>query len=148
MWFNFSLIGFLFMLLGVGSRRSQSHQPRRVSSQGEIPSKCVSRNRYLFCYLWLWILFVYSKMMKLHFAVEILLATSAARPRADVAFCIHALSRRLAKTRNWTVVFLFVISAFLWREMIVILVFFLLNITIYGVFFLELLIACRRDADV
>ncbi|ESW25274.1 hypothetical protein PHAVU_003G022000 [Phaseolus vulgaris] len=34
---------------------------------------------------------------------KILLATSAARPRADVAFCIHALSRRLAKTRNWTV---------------------------------------------
>ncbi|KAL1106682.1 hypothetical protein V6Z11_D04G222400 [Gossypium hirsutum] len=25
------------------------------------------------------------------------------RPRADVAYCIHALSRRLAKTRNWTV---------------------------------------------
>jgi len=37
------------------------------------------------------------------FVVEILLATSAVRPRADVAYCIHALSRRLAKTRNWTV---------------------------------------------
>ncbi|XP_047181626.1 putative clathrin assembly protein At2g01600 [Vigna umbellata] len=34
---------------------------------------------------------------------KILLATSSVRPRADVAFCIHALSRRLAKTRNWTV---------------------------------------------
>ncbi|XP_027909177.1 putative clathrin assembly protein At2g01600 isoform X2 [Vigna unguiculata] len=34
---------------------------------------------------------------------KILLATSAVRPRADVACCIHALSRRLAKTRNWTV---------------------------------------------
>ncbi|KAI4357610.1 hypothetical protein L6164_001548 [Bauhinia variegata] len=34
---------------------------------------------------------------------KILLATSAIRPRADVAYCIHALSRRLAKTRNWTV---------------------------------------------
>ncbi|XP_061338473.1 putative clathrin assembly protein At2g01600 isoform X2 [Gastrolobium bilobum] len=34
---------------------------------------------------------------------KILFATSAARPRADVAYCIHALSRRLAKTRNWTV---------------------------------------------
>ncbi|MED6182847.1 hypothetical protein PIB30_032640 [Stylosanthes scabra] len=34
---------------------------------------------------------------------KILLATSAVRPRADVAYCIHALSRRLAKTRNWTV---------------------------------------------
>lgn len=34
---------------------------------------------------------------------EILFATSAIRPRADVAYCIHALSRRLAKTHNWTV---------------------------------------------
>lgn len=34
---------------------------------------------------------------------EILLATSAIRPRADVAYCIHALARRLAKTHNWTV---------------------------------------------
>ncbi|CAJ1932518.1 unnamed protein product [Sphenostylis stenocarpa] len=34
---------------------------------------------------------------------KILLATSAVRPRADVAYCIHTLSRRLAKTRNWTV---------------------------------------------
>ncbi|KAM7270831.1 hypothetical protein ACFE04_030045 [Oxalis oulophora] len=34
---------------------------------------------------------------------KILLATSAVRPRADVAYCIHALSRRLAKTHNWTV---------------------------------------------
>lgn len=34
---------------------------------------------------------------------KILLATSPIRPRADVAYCIHALSRRLAKTRNWTV---------------------------------------------
>ncbi|KAK7283990.1 hypothetical protein RIF29_13741 [Crotalaria pallida] len=34
---------------------------------------------------------------------KILFATSAIRPRADVAYCIHALSRRLAKTRNWTV---------------------------------------------
>ncbi|KAJ3699002.1 hypothetical protein LUZ61_002707 [Rhynchospora tenuis] len=30
-------------------------------------------------------------------------AISAARPRADVAYCIHALARRLAKTRNWAV---------------------------------------------
>ncbi|KAJ3695494.1 hypothetical protein LUZ60_000871 [Juncus effusus] len=30
-------------------------------------------------------------------------AISASRPRADVAYCIHALSRRLAKTRNWAV---------------------------------------------
>ncbi|KAL2645400.1 hypothetical protein R1flu_012987 [Riccia fluitans] len=30
-------------------------------------------------------------------------ATSAARARADVAYCIHALARRIAKTHNWTV---------------------------------------------
>eukprot|EP00850_Spirogloea_muscicola_P004161 SM000017S02901 [mRNA] locus=s17:991946:997058:+ [translate_table: standard] len=30
-------------------------------------------------------------------------ATSAARPRADVAYCIHALAKRLSKTQNWTV---------------------------------------------
>ncbi|XP_078443307.1 ENTH/ANTH/VHS superfamily protein isoform X2 [Wolffia australiana] len=30
-------------------------------------------------------------------------AVSASRPRADVAYCIHALARRLAKTRNWAV---------------------------------------------
>lgn len=34
---------------------------------------------------------------------KILAATSAIRPRADVAYCIHALARRLAKTHNWTV---------------------------------------------
>ncbi|KAG6714144.1 hypothetical protein I3842_05G188700 [Carya illinoinensis] len=34
---------------------------------------------------------------------KIFVATSAIRPRADVAYCIRALSRRLAKTRNWTV---------------------------------------------
>ncbi|KAL2904558.1 hypothetical protein RDABS01_003268 [Bienertia sinuspersici] len=34
---------------------------------------------------------------------KILLATSAIRPRADVAYSLHALARRLAKTRNWTV---------------------------------------------
>ncbi|XP_074586779.1 putative clathrin assembly protein At5g57200 [Curcuma longa] len=30
-------------------------------------------------------------------------ATSVVRPRADVAYCIYALGRRLSKTRNWTV---------------------------------------------
>ncbi|XP_059636224.1 putative clathrin assembly protein At5g35200 [Cornus florida] len=30
-------------------------------------------------------------------------AVSASRPRADVAYCIHALARRLAKTHNWAV---------------------------------------------
>ncbi|GAB4853507.1 hypothetical protein Ancab_017698 [Ancistrocladus abbreviatus] len=34
---------------------------------------------------------------------KIFSATSAVRPRADVAYCIHALVRRLAKTRNWIV---------------------------------------------
>lgn len=34
---------------------------------------------------------------------EILVATSAIRPRVDVAYCLHALVRRLAKTHNWTV---------------------------------------------
>ena len=30
-------------------------------------------------------------------------AVSATRPRADVAYCIHALARRLAKIHNWAV---------------------------------------------
>ncbi|KAK3128508.1 hypothetical protein QOZ80_6BG0462840 [Eleusine coracana subsp. coracana] len=34
---------------------------------------------------------------------EIFHSISAARPRADVAYCIHALARRLSKTRNWAV---------------------------------------------
>ncbi|VAI44656.1 unnamed protein product [Triticum turgidum subsp. durum] len=34
---------------------------------------------------------------------KIFLATSMTRPRADVAYCIYALSRRLSKTKNWTV---------------------------------------------
>ncbi|XP_038999261.1 putative clathrin assembly protein At2g01600 isoform X2 [Hibiscus syriacus] len=34
---------------------------------------------------------------------KIFVATSAVRPRGDVAYCIHVLGRRLAKTHNWTV---------------------------------------------
>ncbi|KAJ0763628.1 putative ANTH domain, ENTH domain, ANTH domain superfamily protein [Helianthus annuus] len=34
---------------------------------------------------------------------KILAYSSAIRPRADVQYCLHALARRLAKTRNWTV---------------------------------------------
>ncbi|KAK6944595.1 AP180 N-terminal homology (ANTH) domain, partial [Dillenia turbinata] len=34
---------------------------------------------------------------------KIFTATCVSRPRADVAYCIHALSRRLSKTRNWIV---------------------------------------------
>ena len=33
----------------------------------------------------------------------IFLATSSSRPRADVAYCIHVLARRIAKTHTWTV---------------------------------------------
>ncbi|KQJ93596.1 putative clathrin assembly protein At5g57200 isoform X2 [Brachypodium distachyon] len=34
---------------------------------------------------------------------KIFFATSVNRPRADVSYCIYALSRRLSKTKNWTV---------------------------------------------
>ncbi|KAL2925612.1 hypothetical protein RDABS01_019377 [Bienertia sinuspersici] len=34
---------------------------------------------------------------------KVFAATSVVRPRADVAYCIHALARRLAKTKNWIV---------------------------------------------
>ncbi|XP_061361970.1 putative clathrin assembly protein At5g57200 [Gastrolobium bilobum] len=34
---------------------------------------------------------------------KIFYATSAHQPRADVAYCIHKLSKRLSKTRNWIV---------------------------------------------
>ncbi|TXG61038.1 hypothetical protein EZV62_012401 [Acer yangbiense] len=34
---------------------------------------------------------------------KIFSATSVIRPRADVAYCIHALARRLSKTKNWIV---------------------------------------------
>lgn len=33
----------------------------------------------------------------------IFFAISASRPRADVAYCIHALAKRLSKTHNWAV---------------------------------------------
>ncbi|XP_042496486.1 putative clathrin assembly protein At5g35200 isoform X2 [Macadamia integrifolia] len=33
----------------------------------------------------------------------VFVAVSATRPRADVAYCIHALARRLSKTHNWAV---------------------------------------------
>uniref|UniRef100_A0ACD5VKF9 Uncharacterized protein n=1 Tax=Avena sativa TaxID=4498 RepID=A0ACD5VKF9_AVESA len=34
---------------------------------------------------------------------KIAVASSIAGPRADVAYCVHALARRLTKTRNWIV---------------------------------------------
>jgi hypothetical protein len=37
------------------------------------------------------------------FFAAIFSAISATRPRADVAYCIHALARRLSKTHNWAV---------------------------------------------
>lgn len=39
----------------------------------------------------------------------IFLATSAVQPRADVAYCIHALSRRISKTKNWIVTSSFIL---------------------------------------
>ena len=41
--------------------------------------------------------------MIFNFCAVIFAATSATRPRAHVAYCIHALARRLAKTHNWAV---------------------------------------------
>ena len=37
------------------------------------------------------------------FCLAIFAADSATRPRADVAYCINALAKRLAKTHNWAV---------------------------------------------
>lgn len=34
---------------------------------------------------------------------KIILATTAVRPRADIAYCIYALAKRLSKTHNWVV---------------------------------------------
>lgn len=50
----------------------------------------------LFVARWIW-------FGSLVLCAVIFLATSASRPRADVAYCIHALARRIAKTHNWTV---------------------------------------------
>ena len=48
--------------------------------------------------------FIHFSLLILHYiSSAIFAAISAARPRADVAYCIHALARRLAKTRNWAV---------------------------------------------
>ncbi|KAF6158113.1 hypothetical protein GIB67_014907 [Kingdonia uniflora] len=41
--------------------------------------------------------------IKIVCCLTIFAAVSANRPRADVAYCIHALARRLAKTHNWAV---------------------------------------------
>jgi hypothetical protein len=36
-------------------------------------------------------------------SADIFYHLSPGRPRADVAYCIRALGRRLSKTRNWAV---------------------------------------------
>ncbi|CAK9138570.1 unnamed protein product, partial [Ilex paraguariensis] len=43
------------------------------------------------------------RLAKEKYIRAIFAAVSATRPRADVAYCIHALARRLAKTHNWAV---------------------------------------------
>ena len=58
------------------------------------------RNYVFFCFL--------ATLIKLNALVlfqltAIFAATSVARPRADVAYCIHALARRVEKTHNWAV---------------------------------------------
>ena len=52
------------------------------------------------------IIFIYNLCSFFLFIVGIFSATSVSRPRADVAYCIHALARRLAKTKNWIVILL------------------------------------------
>lgn len=48
--------------------------------------------------------YVYSgELMATFQFAAIFAAVSATRPRADVAYCIHALARRLSKTHNWAV---------------------------------------------
>ena len=59
-----------------------------------------SLNYVFFCFL--------ATLIKLNALVlfqltAIFAATSVARPRADVAYCIHALARRVEKTHNWAV---------------------------------------------
>ncbi|XP_039043151.1 putative clathrin assembly protein At5g35200 [Hibiscus syriacus] len=45
----------------------------------------------------------YERPAKEKYVKAILAAVSATRPRADVAYCIYALARRLSRTRNWVV---------------------------------------------
>lgn len=51
------------------------------------------------------LILVYDYEFLIYLSAEIFSATSAVRPRADVAYCIHALAKRLSKTRNWIVSF-------------------------------------------
>ncbi|XP_039031715.1 putative clathrin assembly protein At5g35200 [Hibiscus syriacus] len=45
----------------------------------------------------------YERPAKEKYIKAIFNAISATRPRADVAYCIHALARRLSRTHNWAV---------------------------------------------
>ncbi|KAK8644839.1 hypothetical protein V6N13_118703 [Hibiscus sabdariffa] len=45
----------------------------------------------------------YERPAKEKYIKAIFDAISASRPRADVAYCIHALARRLSRTHNWAV---------------------------------------------
>jgi hypothetical protein len=63
-------------------------------------------------------LFVWVEDNKIDFATMVLIMhfpfsdifghLSAGRARADVAYCIRALARRLSKTRNWAVCLLYI----------------------------------------
>lgn len=44
------------------------------------------------------------------FLTAIFDAVSASRPHVDVAYCVNALARRLAKTRNWAVCLLITLA--------------------------------------
>lgn len=48
-------------------------------------------------------LMILSRQMNAIFFAEIFSATSVMRQRVDVAYCIHALSKRLSKTESWIV---------------------------------------------
>ena len=48
-------------------------------------------------------LFQFTAIFAATSVAAIFAATSVARPRADVAYCIHALARRVEKTHNWAV---------------------------------------------
>lgn len=57
----------------------------------------------------------------------ILGAVSGSRPRADVAYCIHTLTKRLAKTHSWVVCFLASCSKFFFFSLLIYL--FLTNLS-------------------
>ena len=60
-----------------------------------------------YTYISMWLANVCMIILLVFCLQEIFSATSVVRPRADVAYCIHALAKRLSKTRNWIVIFFF-----------------------------------------